>query len=229
MNPAPRVPERGEPARARGGAAATVSGLYAITPEDCDADSLARKLTAALAGGARLFQYRSKSLDAAARRAQAERLLQMCRNAGAALIVNDDLELALAIGADGVHLGRDDGDVAAARARLGTERLLGVSCYDRLELARSAVAQGADHVAFGSAFASPTKPQAPHAPSALFAQARAELRVPIVAIGGITPQNAPLMIQAGAHAVAVITALFGAEDIAAAAAAFCHHFQQRQS
>ena len=207
----------------------TVAGLYAITPEDADTDRLARKVEAALAGGARLIQYRSKSLHAAARRAQAERLLGLCRRAGAPLIVNDDLELALAIGADGVHLGREDGDVAAARARLGADRLLGVSCYDRLDLAMAAVAAGADHVAFGSAFASPTKPEAVRAPTALFAQARTRLPVPIVAIGGITLENAPLVIEAGAHAVAVITALFDAEDIAAAAAAFRDLFQRRKT
>jgi thiamine-phosphate pyrophosphorylase len=206
-----------------------VAGLYAITPEDADTDRLVCKVTAALAGGANLIQYRSKSRDSTARRAQAERLLEICRNAGALLIVNDDLELAIAIGADGVHLGREDGDIVAARARLGADRLLGVSCYDRLDLAIAAVAHGADHVAFGSAFASPTKPEAPRAPSELYTQAKARLRVPIVAIGGITPENARLVIEAGADAVAVITAVFGAEDITAAAAAFCRHFQRRET
>ncbi|OGA19683.1 MAG: thiamine-phosphate diphosphorylase [Betaproteobacteria bacterium RIFCSPLOWO2_12_FULL_63_13] len=206
-----------------------MAGLYAITPEDPDTHRLAEKLTAAIAGGARLFQYRNKSPDRAARRTQAESLLGLCRDAGATLIVNDDLELALAIGADGVHLGRDDGSVAAARARLGERKLLGVSCYDSIELARAGVAQGADYVAFGSAFASPTKPSAVRAPTALFTQARAELRVPIVAIGGITPENAPIIIEAGADAIAVITAVFGAVDTAAAAAAFCRHFQRGQT
>lgn len=222
------TPARAYPARLRGSAPA-VAGLYAITPEDADTDRLARKVAAALAGGARLIQYRSKSSDAAARRAQAECLLGLCRHAGATLIVNDDLELALAIGADGVHLGRDDGDVTAARARLGSDRLLGVSCYDSLELAVAAVAQGADHVAFGSAFDSPTKPEAPRAPSELFAQAKDRLRVPVVAIGGITPENAHLVIEAGADAVAVITALFGASDITATAAAYSRHFQRRKT
>jgi thiamine-phosphate pyrophosphorylase len=206
-----------------------VAGLYAITTEDADTDRLAHKVQAALEGGASLIQYRSKSPDPKARRAQAERLLAVCRRAGAPLIVNDDLELALAIGADGVHLGRDDGDVAEARTRLGTDRLLGVSCYDRLELAIAAVAAGADHVAFGSVFASPTKPGAARASSALFTQARARLRVPIVAIGGITPDNARLVIEAGADAVAVISAIFDAQDVAAAATAFCSLFQRRRS
>ncbi|MDP2639448.1 MAG: thiamine phosphate synthase [Betaproteobacteria bacterium] len=224
MNPAAGVGGRVDPARRQ----RTVAGLYAITPEDADTERLARKLEAALAGGASLVQYRSKSPDAAARRAQGQRLLGLCRRAGAPLIINDDLELALAIGADGVHLGRDDGDVAAARARLGADRLLGVSCYDRLELAIAAVAAGADHVAFGSAFASPTKPGAVRAPPELYAQARARLGVPIVAIGGITPENAHLVIDAGADAVAVITAVFDAQDVAAAAAAFSGIFQRRK-
>lgn len=225
MNPTAGFSGRVDASRPR----RTVAGLYAITPEDADTDRLARKVLAALAGGASLVQYRSKSPDAAARRAQAKHLLELCRRAGAPLIVNDDLELALAIGADGVHLGRDDGDVSAARARLGADRLLGVTCYDRLELAIAAVAAGADHVAFGSAFASPTKPEAVRALPALFTQARARLRVPIVAIGGITPENARLVIEAGADAVAVITAVFDAEDVAAAAAAFHSLFQRRKS
>jgi thiamine-phosphate pyrophosphorylase len=204
-----------------------VAGLYAITPEDPDTDHLARMVQAALAGGARLIQYRNKALGPTARREQGLRLLALCRRAGAALIINDDLELALDIGADGVHLGRDDGDVAAARARLGPNRLLGASCYDSLALAERAVAAGADHVAFGSAFASPTKPEAVRAPPALYAQAHARLGVPIVAIGGITPENAHLVIEAGADAVAVITAVFQAPDVAAAAAALSGLFQRR--
>lgn len=207
----------------------SVAGLYAITPEDPDSVRLACKVEAALKGGARLVQYRSKSPDAAARRAQGLHLLGLCRSAGVPLIINDDLELALAIGADGVHLGRDDGDVAAARTRLGADRLLGVSCYDSLDLANAAVQAGADHVAFGSAFSSPTKPAAVRAPPELYERARTRLRVPIVAIGGITPENARLVIDAGADAVAVITALFDSEDITATAAAFSGLFQRRKS
>lgn len=224
MNPTVGAGERVDASRPQ----RRVAGLYAITPEDADTDRLARRVQAALAGGASLVQYRSKWPDAAARRAQGERLLAVCRRAGAPLIVNDDLELALAIGADGVHLGRDDGDVGAARARLGADRLLGVSCYDRLDLAIAAVAAGADHVAFGSAFASPTKPEAVRASRELFTQARDRLQVPIVAIGGITPENARHVIEAGADAVAVITALFDAPDVAAAAAAFHSLFQRRK-
>jgi thiamine-phosphate pyrophosphorylase len=216
----------GDPGRIR--PRRSVAGLYAITPEDTDTGRLARRVEAALSGGAGLLQYRSKSAAAAVRRAQAERLLGLCRRHGALLIINDDLELALSLRADGVHLGRDDGDVAAARERLPAGTLLGVSCYERIELATAAVDAGADYVAFGSAFASPTKPGAVRAPRELYAQARARLAVPIVAIGGITLENARLVIDAGADAIAVITAVFDAADVKAAAAAFCDLFQHRK-
>jgi thiamine-phosphate pyrophosphorylase len=206
-----------------------VAGLYAITHEDADTKRLVHKAQAALSGGAGLLQYRNKSGDLTLKHDQAQALLALCRSAGALLIVNDDLDLALAIGADGVHLGRDDGDIAAARARLGPHMLLGVSCYDRLELADAAVAAGADHVAFGSVFASPTKPGAVRAPLELFTRARARLAVPIVAIGGITAENAGAVIDAGADAVAVISAIFNVDDITAAAAAFHDLFRSKQS
>ena len=221
-------PANGSGSAGRTRAQRAVSGLYAITPEDSDTDRLARRVEAALSGGARIVQYRSKSADTMARRAQAERLLGLCRRHGALLVINDDLELALAVGADGVHLGRDDGDTAAARSRLPANALLGISCYDRIDLAAAAAAAGADYVAFGAAFASPTKPEAVRASPELFARARARLRIPVVAIGGITPENARLVIDAGADAVAVITALFDAADIRAAAAAFCDLFRHRK-
>jgi thiamine-phosphate pyrophosphorylase len=206
-----------------------VAGLYAITPENPDTGRLARKVELALTGGASIVQYRNKSADSATRRTQAAHLLALCRRHGALLIVNDDLGLALAIGADGVHLGRDDGDIAAARAQLPEGMLLGVSCYDRIDLAAAAAAAGANYVAFGSAFASPTKPDAPRAPLELYTLARNRLDIPIVAIGGITLENARLVIDAGADAVAVISALFDAGDIAAAASMLCDLFQRGKS
>ena len=221
--------ERGPDKRARdSGARGRIAGLYAITREQADTSSLAREVEAAIAGGARVVQYRSKSADAALRRAQAEALAAVCRRARVPLIVNDDLELALAAGADGVHLGRGDGDIAAARARLGPHGLLGASCYERMDLAERAVAAGADHVAFGSVFPSPTKPGAVRAPLALFTEARARLPVPIVAIGGITPENAAAVIEAGADALAVIAAVFESPDITAAAARFRDLFERRK-
>jgi thiamine-phosphate pyrophosphorylase len=163
------------------------------------------------------------------RRDQAAALAAQCRVAAVPMIVNDDVELALAVGADGVHLGAGDGDLAAARARLGPGRLLGASCYNRLELAHAAVAAGADYVAFGAAFASSTKPGAVHAPLELYRAARAALAVPIVAIGGITVANAPALIAAGVDAVAVITALFDADDVARRAREFQSLFSRIES
>ena len=206
---------------------ARLSGLYALTPDLADTAELLRRARAALLGGARLLQYRNKGADGARRREQAGALLGLCREFGAPLIVNDDLGLALEIGADGAHLGREDGDLAAARAALGPGRLLGVSCYDAMERAREAKRNGADYVAFGSFFASPTKPAAVRAPLALPAQARAELGLPVCAIGGITLQNAPQLLAAGVDLLAVITDLFEAPDIRARAAAFTSLFQER--
>jgi thiamine-phosphate pyrophosphorylase len=206
---------------------ARVRRLYAVTPEEPDTEALVRKARDALLGGARMVQYRSKSGTGALRRAQSAALLVLCRAAGASLIVNDDLELALAIGADGLHLGRDDIPIGVARAELRDDMLLGASCYDRLELAVAARDAGADYVAFGSAFPSTTKPGAPRASPALYREAKSSLNLPIVAIGGITLQNAPALIAAGVDAVAVISALFDAPDIAAAAHDFDRLFETK--
>lgn len=203
-------------------------GLYGITPDGAIANgrdaALLAQVDAALAGGLRLLQFRDKSADAPARRQLAEALLRSCRQAGAQLIINDDLALALAIGADGVHLGGDDGDLAAARAALGAGKLLGASCYADLGHARAA-APYADYLAFGAVYASPTKPQAQAAPLSLFAAAR-DLGRPLCAIGGITLANAPQLIAAGADLLAVVSDLFGAADIAAHARAYNHAYLQ---
>lgn len=206
-----------------------IYGLYAVTPDAQDTAALALKVRQAVEGGARALQYRNKSSGARARHEQAQALLAICRGARVPMIVNDDVELALSIGADGVHIGREDGDIALVRKRAGKNLLLGVSCYNRIELALAAVELGADYVAFGSAFSSPTKPAAVHAPLELFREARGSLAVPIVAIGGITPQNGRLLIDAGADAVAVISALFDAPDVGAAATAFDQLFTERDS
>jgi thiamine-phosphate pyrophosphorylase len=202
-------------------------GLYAVTPDEPDIGLLTRKVRKVLAGGARILQYRNKSADAAQRREQGAALLALCREARVPLVINDDLDLARAIRADGLHLGRDDMPIAAARAQLGRDRLLGVSCYDSLELAVAAREAGADYVAFGSAFPSATKPGARRAPLSLFREARVRLDLPIVAIGGITTENAHAVIEAGADAVAVISALFDAPDIEAAARSFSRLFGER--
>ena len=190
-----------------------VRGLYAITPDESDTAVLLRKVRKALAGGARIVQYRNKTADTGLKRKQGAALLALCRAERVPLVVNDDVDLALELGADGVHLGRDDLPVAAARTRLGEAKLLGVSCYDRFELAVDAREAGADYVAFGSAFPSVTKPGAPRAPLSLYRDAKARLGLPIVAIGGITGENASALIAAGADAVAVISDLFDAPDV----------------
>jgi thiamine-phosphate pyrophosphorylase len=186
-------------------------GLYAVTPEG---EGVERKVRLALEGGIALLQYRSKR----GKRTQAAAVVRLAREFGVPVIINDDVELALELGADGAHLGRDDGDFEAARRRLAG-RILGASCYNDLERARAAVQAGADYVAFGSVFVSPTKPGAVRAPLALFAQARA-LGVPLAAIGGVTLENAPLLIGAGADLLAVISDLFDAPDIRARARAY---------
>jgi thiamine-phosphate pyrophosphorylase len=203
-----------------------ISGLYAVTPDVADTPRLIAMVQAALAGGARLVQYRNKSADPALRLSQARALLELCRRHEAPFIINDHLDLALAVNADGLHLGADDGSLAAARAQLGPDRLLGASCYDRLELALEAARLGADHVAFGSFYPSRVKPGAVRAPLALLREARRRLSLPVVAIGGITHENAPLLIAAGAHALAVVSALFDAEDVRLAARRFSALFAQ---
>jgi thiamine-phosphate pyrophosphorylase len=186
-------------------------GLYAITPETGD---LERKVRLALEGGIALLQYRSKAPD----RAPVAAIVRMARDYGVPVIINDDVELALELDAAGAHLGRDDGDLQAARSRLGA-RILGASCYSDLARARTAVRAGADYIAFGSVFASPTKPGAVRAPLGLFGEAKA-LGVPLAAIGGVTLENAPQLIAAGADLLAVITDLFDAPDIRARARAY---------
>jgi thiamine-phosphate pyrophosphorylase len=195
-------------------------GLYAITPEAADGAVLLRSVAQALEGGIAMLQYRRKGRQNIE---EARTLARLCRDRAVPFVVNDDVALALDCGADGVHLGRDDGDPAAARAAL-KGRVLGVSCYDSLAAARAAVAAGADYVAFGSVFDSPTKPSAVRAPLSLFAAAR-PLGVPLVAIGGITLENTPQLLAAGADCVAVISDLFDAPEVAARARAYGKLFQ----
>ena len=202
-------------------------GLYAITPESLvrgERTPLLAAVAAAIRGGARLIQYRDKWRSGKQRVALARALLTVCHDGGAQLIINDDVELALASGADGVHLGRGDGSLAAARARLGSGALIGASCQDSLPRAMEALAAGADHVAFGRFFTSTTKPEAPPAHVSTLHAARLALRAPICAIGGITPATAPLVIAAGADLVAAVDGVFGAADVEAAARAYTRAF-----
>jgi thiamine-phosphate pyrophosphorylase len=196
-------------------------GLYAIT--DGPRPDLVSAVDAALRGGARLLQYRDKTDDAARSYAEASALRDLCARFDVPLIVNDDIELAQAVGADGVHLGEHDGDVAVARARLGAGAIIGVSCYDSLARAREAAAAGADYLAFGAFYPSSTKPNARRATLELLRDAK-PLGLPRVAIGGITPDNAAPLIDAGAQFIAAISGVFGASDIAGASRMYTNLF-----
>jgi thiamine-phosphate pyrophosphorylase len=198
---------------------AAIAGLYAIVDmAQLESGRLLDAVAQAIDGGATIVQYRDKSPPGHSRRAQqAAELAQLCKRHRVPLIVNDDVELAYTIAAAGVHLGREDPPLVQARQRLGSRALVGISCYNQLERALRAVAEGADYVAFGSFYPSATKPTAQRASLELLREARQRLRIPIVAIGGITPENGGALVAAGADALAVIQGLFAQEDVRAAA------------
>lgn len=201
---------------ARAARGVRLRGLYAITPGLTDPVLLRRQVDAAITGGAQAVQYRNKPAAREQRAVQARVLAELCRSRDVLFIVNDDVELAAEVGADGVHLGEDDGDPNVARLILGPGPLIGVSCYDDLTRARAMADAGADYLAFGSLYPSTVKPDARHASLELIGRARS-LGVRIVGIGGIDAGNAAAVIEAGADAVAVISAVFAADDIEAAA------------
>lgn len=201
-------------------------GLYAITPDEPDTARLLARVAPVLAGGAALLQYRNKRADPSLRRHQAEALARTCQAHGVPLVINDDLDLAVHLGA-GVHLGREDGAPARARERLGDDALIGVSCYGDLALAGAAVAAGASYVAFGSAFASGTKPGAPPLDHAVLAEARRRFDLPICAIGGIRRDNARALLALGVDLLAVIGDLFDDDDTGAAARDYAALFAAR--
>lgn len=197
--------------------AARIDSVYVLTDAAIGAaDALERFAEAVIRGGATVVQYRDKGQDAARRRREAEAVLRACRRGQALCIINDDVELAATIGADGVHLGRDDDSLSAARERLGSGAVIGVSCYDDLTRAQAVAAQGADYVAFGAFYPSTTKPNARRAEPELLRAGRRALDVPCVAIGGINADNAAPLIAAGADAVAVVGAVVHARDPVAA-------------
>ena len=196
--------------------------MYGITAAKLleDDHGLYQSVEQALQGGMRILQYRDKSNDAARRLEQASSLAGLCRQHDALFIINDDVELAQKVSADGVHLGKDDDAIASARNMLGANALIGCSCYNRLDLAIKSQQLGADYVAFGRFFASRTKPQAVEAGIDILQRARESLDIPICAIGGITLPNAGSLVEAGADMVAVIEDLFSAEDIGQRAAGY---------
>ncbi|NDU92737.1 MAG: thiamine phosphate synthase [Ferrovum sp.] len=207
---------------------AIIRGLYAITPEIADTPRLLSQVQQAIDGGVTLLQYRAKTLAPALREAQASALATQCKRQGVTLVINDDIALARACKAAGVHLGRDD---SASWEKLSSNSeyplMVGISCYDSLQLALDAQQAGASYVAFGSFFPSTTKPGTVRATLPLLREARRQLNLPIVAIGGIQLDQVEPLIEAGADAVAVISALFEASDISGTARQFNHHFQGR--
>jgi thiamine-phosphate pyrophosphorylase len=188
-------------------------GLYAVTPDGVGTARLCAMVGAAIEGGATAVQYRNKVASEALRREQAGALARLCRQRGALFIVNDDAALAGEVDADGVHVGKDDGALAAARARAGPRRIVGASCYDDLQRPRSRAPEGAHYIAFGSFFPSRVKPDARRADVSSIRAAKS-LGVPVIGIGGITAENAPMLVDAGIDAVAVISGVFAHDDLA---------------
>ena len=197
-----------------------MQGLYLVTPDWDDTEALLARTAAALAGGVALLQYRHKTAAPAQRREQAAALLALCRRHGVPFIVNDHVELCLELGADGVHVGGLDSSVAQARAALGPDRIVGASCYGELPRALDAARDGASYVAFGGFYPSRVKRYAVTTPPAIVAHARAELSLPCVVIGGMTPQNAAPLVAYGAQMVAAISSVYLADDAAEAVRAF---------
>ncbi len=197
---------------------ARLRGLYAITDaRETDPDTIVHAVEQALHGGAAIIQLRDKSCDHPRRLRTAQALRELTHQHHALLIINDDVNLAASCHADGVHIGQHDTGLHAARSQLGPQAIIGISCYNRFELARQAAASGADYVAFGRFFPSKTKPDAAAANVDLIRRAKQELDIPVAAIGGINAQNAAPLVDAGADMLAVIDGLFGQTDIRSAA------------
>jgi len=202
-------------------------GLYAITDSNLIApDQMIEAVALAIQGGAMMIQYRNKGGDKSQREWEAQDLVNLCRPLGAPLIINDDVKLAPLVRAHGVHLGKEDADITEARAALGPNAIIGVSCYNELERAIAAEQAGADYVAFGSFFSSTTKPQAVQADISLLKEAKQRLKIPVVAIGGITAENGAQLIEAGADLLAVINDVFAQSDIRAAAERIARLFEK---
>ncbi|MCX7181450.1 MAG: thiamine phosphate synthase [Candidatus Methylopumilus sp.] len=201
-----------------------IKGLYAITPDMADLNTLIHKTQLVIEGGAFMVQYRSKIQDRAVKIQQCAAILRLCREYGVPCIVNDDVEMCRILEADGVHLGENDDNIAEVRRILGEDAIIGSSCYDQLNRAKQAQEEGASYVAFGAVFPTPTKPNAPRATLALLREAKSEIQIPIVAIGGITVNNAHDVIEAGVDAIAVITSLFEAKTIKETAETFLKMF-----
>ena len=204
-----------------------IKGLYAITPDSADLNTLIQKTKSAIEGGAFMVQYRSKIQDRDVKMQQCAAILRLCREHNVPCIVNDDVEMCRTLKADGVHLGEEDDNIAEVRHILGDDAIIGSSCYDQLDRAKSAQKEGASYVAFGAMFPTSTKPNAPRATLALLKEAKREIQIPIVAIGGITVNNAHDVIKTGIDAIAVITSLYEAKSIKETAETFAKMFHQK--
>ena len=204
-----------------------LKGLYVVTDRPLCLErsmSVDRIGALAIAGGAQIIQYRNKQSSPAVCLYEADILAKLCRKLGAILLINDDVELAVEVGADGAHLGQDDMNIRQARLHLGPDKIIGITCHNDLQLAQQAEQAGADYVAFGRFFASASKPSAPAATLEILQQAIKELSIPVCAIGGITTDNAPELISNGAHMLAVVHGVFGAWEITQAAKSYVKLF-----
>ncbi len=189
-----------------------MKGLYAITgTEHLSSEKMLHKTEEILRAGAKLLQYRNKQADQNARLTEARQLVDICKQFAVPLIINDDIALAMKVDADGVHLGKSDSSIAVARERLGNNAMIGVSCYNDLDRANEAVMAGADYLAFGAFFPSPSKPDAVQAILEIIGRAKQQFDLPVVAIGGITPENGQSLIDAGADMLAVISGIYASE------------------
>jgi len=204
-----------------------ISGLYAITPDEVNTNNLLAKVEATLQGGATILQYRNKIVNQQLKTQQAKAIQQLCKQYNVPFIINDSVHLCMLLDADGVHIGSEDGNLSEIRVRLGPDKILGASCYNRIELALAAQQASVNYVAFGACFESNTKPQASLANINLFKQAQLQLNIPVVAIGGITLKNAHLIIDAGANAIAVINAIFSQDDVKSATQQFTKLFRAK--
>ena len=201
-----------------------IKGLYAITPDSADLNTLIQKTQLAIEGGAFMVQYRSKIHDRDVKMQQCAAILRLCREYDVPCIVNDDVEICRILKADGVHLGEKDDNIAEVRHILGEDAIIGSSCYDQLNRAKQAQKEGASYVAFGAVFPTPTKPNAPRTTLELLRKAKSEIQIPIVAIGGITMNNAHDVIETGIDAIAVITCLYESNSIKETAETFSQMF-----
>jgi len=189
-----------------------MKGLYAITDTDnLSSETMLARTEDILQAGAKLLQYRNKQADESTRIAEAEQLRELCQQYKVPLVINDDIDLAVQIGADGVHLGKNDSSITDARERLGNNAIIGCSCYNDLDRAQQAAKSGADYIAFGAFYPSPTKPEAAHATPDIIQTAKQKFKLPVVAIGGITPENGQALIEAGADMLAVISGIYASE------------------